>query len=72
MMFCPQMKSGQIPEDQIHAEIGEIILGRTRRRPSLEEVTIFKSVGVATQYAIAIALALRNTEKWGLGQMVRW
>jgi len=57
------IKSGQIPEEHIHAEIGEIISGRKRRRPSSEEVTIFKSVGVAVQDTVAATLALRNAEK---------
>jgi ornithine cyclodeaminase/alanine dehydrogenase-like protein (mu-crystallin family) len=66
------IESGQIAEEQIHAEIGEIILGYKRGRTSSEEITFFKSVGVAVQDAVAAALALRNAEKWGLGQKVRW
>lgn len=48
------------------------VLGRKRKRPSSEDIAFFKSVGVAAQDAVAPPLSLRNAEKWGLGQKVRW
>jgi len=37
-------------------------------RQSEEEITFFKSVGVAVQDAMAAQLALKNARKMGLGQ----
>jgi ornithine cyclodeaminase len=40
------------------AELGEVILGRRPGRTSTEQITFFKSVGVAVQDAIAAQIAL--------------
>ncbi len=54
------------------AELGEIILGTQIGRTSPEQITFFKSVGVAVQDAVAAGLALKNALKLGLGQEVAW
>jgi len=66
------MRAGLFGEDHIHAELGEIVLGRKTGRQSPEQVTYFKSVGLAVQDAMAAQLALRNADKMGLGQTVHW
>lgn len=43
------LNKGVIREDDIHAEIGEILLGRKAGRESDDEVTIFDSTGMAIQ-----------------------
>lgn len=62
------MRGGRISRDHIQAELGEILTGRRRGRLSEEDVTLFKSVGVAVQDVAAAGRALRNAEKMGLGQ----
>ncbi|MEE4255783.1 MAG: hypothetical protein V2I47_01965, partial [Bacteroidales bacterium] len=48
------MEAGIITEDHIHGEIGEYCLEKITGRESDNEITIFKSVGVAIQdYAVA-------------------
>jgi alanine dehydrogenase len=64
------IKAGLIREDHVHAELGEIVLGRRTGRQSDDEVTYFKSVGVAVQDAVAATLALTNARRMGLGQEV--
>lgn len=54
------------------AELGEIVLGTQPGRTSPEQITFFKSVGVAVQDALAAQLALKNAEKLGIGQTVTW
>ncbi|MCB9134252.1 MAG: ornithine cyclodeaminase [Anaerolineales bacterium] len=54
------------------AELGEIVLGQQEGRTSLEQITFFKSVGVAVQDAAAAKLALLTAKKLGLGQKVAW
>ncbi len=54
------------------AEIGEVILGKAKGRTSPEQITFFKSVGVAVQDAMAGRLAVANARKLGLGTEVEW
>jgi len=51
----------------IDAEIGEIINGRQAGRSSAEEITFFKSVGVAVQDAAAAGAVLAAARKMNLG-----
>jgi len=66
------IRAGLFGEDHIQAELGEIVLGRKAGRSSPEEITYFKSVGVAVQDAMAAQLALRNARELGLGTDVRF
>lgn len=66
------IRQGGITAGHIHAELGEIVLGRVAGRTSETQVTFFKSVGVAVQDAVAARLALKNARKMGLGQHVNW
>ena len=62
--------AGRITPEHIHAELGEILLGRKTGRTSPEQVTFFKSVGVAVQDAMAAQAVLRRAQAEGLGQKV--
>jgi ornithine cyclodeaminase len=66
------IRAGLISQDHITAELGELVLGRQEGRRSAQEVTLFKSVGVAVQDAVAATLALRNARRLGLGQEVQF
>ena len=59
-----------IPKVQIDAEIGEIVNGEKPGRQSDDEITFFKSVGVAVQDAVAGAAVLAEAEVLGLGTVV--
>ena len=54
----------------IEAELGEIVNGEHPDRKSSEEITFFKSVGLAAQDAAAAAAVLAGAEKKGLGTIV--
>lgn len=62
---------GLISETGI-AEIGEIIAGKRPGRSSTEQFTVFKSVGVAVQDAVAASLALEKARELDLGTEVDW
>lgn len=64
------IRSGLFGEDHVYAELGEIILGLKTGRQSAQEITYFKSVGIAVQDALAAQLALQNARQLGLGQEV--
>jgi len=65
------IRDGLITADHIAAEVGEIVAGRAEGRQSAEQVTLFKSVGVAVEDVAAAAAALVGAERLGLGTVVR-
>jgi ornithine cyclodeaminase/alanine dehydrogenase-like protein (mu-crystallin family) len=65
------LRDGLITEDHIAAEVGEILAGRAAGRESPEQVTLFKSVGVAVEDVAAAAAALAGAERLGFGTAVR-
>ena len=66
------IRSGLIKAEDINTELGEIILGRKPGRKSPDEITLFKSVGIAAQDAMAAQAALEYAQKLGLGQTIAW
>ena len=66
------MQAGLFDESHISAELGEIVLGRKTGRRSPEQITFFKSVGVAVQDAMASQLALQNARIQRLGTDVKF
>lgn len=64
------LQEGLIKETHIHAELGEIVDGRKPGRQSRDEVTFFKSVGVAIQDLAAAGRALANAREMALGTKV--
>lgn len=66
------LQKGLIAKDHIHAELGELVLGRRPGRTSSGEITFFKSVGIAVQDAAAARSALARAVELGLGSEVAW
>lgn len=64
------IRSGLFTESHVHAELGEIILGRRSGRESAAQVTYFKSVGIAAQDVLAAQRAVENARGLGLGREV--
>ncbi|WP_220095145.1 ornithine cyclodeaminase family protein [Bacillus sp. 03113] len=61
------VKAGIIRTKDIHAEIGEIILGKKSGRESEDEVTIFDTVGMAIQDNVTVAMLYKAALEQGLG-----
>ncbi len=66
------MRAGLFDESHICGELGDVILGRVPGRQSSEQITYFKSVGVAVQDAMAAQVALNNARKMGIGREVEF
>lgn len=64
------IREGIISADHVHAELGELVNGTRVGRTDPEQITLFKSVGVAVQDAIAAGRALARAEQLGLGQII--
>lgn len=61
------LRDGLITSDQL-TEIGELVTGTRPGRTSPEQVTLYKSVGVAVQDATAATLVLAAAREAGAGQ----
>ncbi len=64
------MQARLFDESHICGELGEVILGKIPGRQSQEEITYFKSVGVAVQDAMAAQVALNNARNMNIGAEV--
>jgi alanine dehydrogenase len=61
------IQKGLITRGHIRAEIGEIISGTRPGRTSPEQITLYKSVGVAVQDAVAAHLVLTAARARNVG-----
>jgi alanine dehydrogenase len=59
---------GLITPEHVHAELGELVSGAKPGRTSAEQITLYKSVGVAVQDAAAAALVLAKARERGAGR----
>jgi ornithine cyclodeaminase/alanine dehydrogenase-like protein (mu-crystallin family) len=59
-----------IPGVEIDAEIGEIVNGDKPARQSDDEITLFKSVGIAVQDIASASIVLHEAEALGLGRVL--
>lgn len=64
------LHEGLIDEAHIFAEVGEVVSGVRPGREDVQQITLFKSVGLAVQDAVAAEIALRNATQMGLGREV--
>jgi alanine dehydrogenase len=64
------IRDGLIGPEHVHAELGELVAGTRPGRASREQITFYKSVGVAVQDAAAAALVLRAARERGVGREV--
>jgi ornithine cyclodeaminase len=64
------IRDGVITPDHIHAELGELVTGARPGRTSDQQITLYKSVGIAAEDAAAAALVLRAAEEKGAGTEV--
>lgn len=64
------IQSGLISADHIHAEVGELVSGSRPGRNSTDQVTLYRSVGVAVQDTVAARLVLDRAREHGAGVTV--
>jgi len=65
------LADGLLSEDDLQVELGQIVAGLKPGRTSPEQLTLFKSVGVAVQDAVAAARAVQGARAAGLGQIIQ-
>ena len=63
-------EEGVVEKNHIHAELGDIVAGNKQGRDSNDQITMFKSVGVANQDLSAAHAVLARGSKLELGSVV--
>ncbi len=64
------IEEGRITADHIQAEIGEVIGGKAKGRESDDEITLYRSLGVAAQDIACAHYVLEQAKSTGLGTRV--
>jgi alanine dehydrogenase len=64
------IEEGRITTDHVATELGELVAGSKRGRRSDDQLTLYKSVGIAAQDVAAAALVLRAARDLGTGTTV--
>jgi ornithine cyclodeaminase len=64
------LDEGAIREGHIHAELGEVLIGSCPGRTTEEEITLFKSLGLAVEDLAAAGLAYRRARETERGQQI--
>jgi ornithine cyclodeaminase/alanine dehydrogenase-like protein (mu-crystallin family) len=61
------MRERRFSSDHVRGELGEVVLGRAAGRETDDEVTIFKSLGMAVEDVTAADLVFRRAIETGAG-----
>lgn len=65
------IQKGAITKAHIHAQLGEIVAGLEPGRQADDEITLFKSVGLAIQDVAVAALVFEKAQAAGIGQVLK-
>jgi ornithine cyclodeaminase/alanine dehydrogenase-like protein (mu-crystallin family) len=65
------LEEGSIHWSDIH-ELGQVIVGRFTGRAHPEDVTMFKSLGIALEDVAVAAKVYAAAQAQGLGKLVEW
>src|SRR5262245_35042075 len=68
--FLIPKTEGAVGDDHIRGEIGELLLGRLPGRQSRDEITLFKSLGLAVEDVAAARVIYANATRSGTGTWV--
>jgi alanine dehydrogenase len=61
------IKEKRFDDKHLAGELGEVVLGRVNGRQSANEITVFKSLGMAVEDVVAADLVLRRAVETGAG-----
>lgn len=68
--FIKPMEKGIIDEKRINGELGEVIFGKVNGRENDEEITLFKTVGIAVQDVVTAYKIYKKSLENGIGKVV--
>ena len=61
------LESGRITKDHVIAELGEVLEGKARGRENDSEITLYRSLGIASQDLICAHYLMDQAKEQGLG-----
>ena len=64
------LEEGVIDEDHLQAELGEVLIGKHPGRTSDDEITLFRSLGLAVEDLAATRLVYERAMERGMGTQV--
>ena len=70
--FLIAKREGAIGDDHLLGEIGELLLGRIQGRRTPDEITLYKSLGVAVEDLAAAHFLLKRANETNAGALVEW
>ncbi len=65
-------EAGVVTPDHIAGEVGEVLLGKVPGRRGPEDITMFKSLGMAAEDVLSADFILREAERRNVGVVVDW
>jgi ornithine cyclodeaminase len=65
--YLVAVDEGAIGPEHIHAELGEVLVGRHPGRTDAGQLTVFKSLGLAVEDLAAAELVVRRARERGVG-----
>ncbi|EFG89802.1 ornithine cyclodeaminase domain protein [Clostridium carboxidivorans P7] len=68
--FIKPMEKGIIDASKIDGELGEAIFGKMKGRENDEEITLFKTVGIAVQDVVTAYKIYKKALEEGVGRVV--
>jgi ornithine cyclodeaminase len=63
---------GAINDDHIQGELGEILLGQIKGRKTVEEITLFKSLGLGVEDIASAFHIYEKAQQSGTGTWIDW
>lgn len=70
--YIAARESGTIPDDHVHAELGEVVAGAKPGRQSPSEITVFDSGGTGIETVAAAKLLYDRVREQGLGERIEF
>ncbi|HEY8282953.1 MAG TPA: ornithine cyclodeaminase family protein [Chloroflexota bacterium] len=70
--FRQAIEEGLIPVDHVRAELGELLVGACVGRQSADEITLFRSLGLAVEDVAAALYVVEAAEAAGVGSRAPW
>jgi ornithine cyclodeaminase/alanine dehydrogenase-like protein (mu-crystallin family) len=69
-ILIPQTE-GAFGKDHVAGELGELVAGKVQGRTAKQDVTIFKSLGLAVEDVVTARLVVDRAHAAGLGQAIK-
>lgn len=70
--FRRAREQGVVGDEHVLGEVGDVLLGKVEGRRNDQDITLFKSLGMAAEDIVSADWILREAEKRGVGNVYDW